>query len=346
MIKELINLSKYAGMREDLVQAGGGNTSIKISDTEMLIKASGYQLADITEEKGYALVNYKIIENFFNDRNLDTIVKADEKKILSQAFICGEKPSIETFLHSITGRVTLHTHPVLVNILTARYGGMKMLKQLFPNSIVVEYATPGIELAVEYFDALKKHNEKANIIFLKNHGLIVSGESLDEVCELTDNIISAIATKLKIDNTDYSNCTMLNDGLVKVGVEGKVVCLMKDYDIYMTYEKKGRKTWEHTFCPDALVYCGKKVMDLCDNFTEKDIEYFISLYGMPAVILYNNKFYAVATSVKKAKEIESLFAFTARVVLYNEVSEIELLSDREQNFLLNWDAEKYRQNMK
>ena len=41
-------ISKYAGMREDLIQAGGGNTSYKESDEKMYIKASGVQLADIT----------------------------------------------------------------------------------------------------------------------------------------------------------------------------------------------------------------------------------------------------------------------------------------------------------
>ena len=38
-IKNLIKLSKYAGMREDIVQAGGGNTSVKIDDKTMFIKS-------------------------------------------------------------------------------------------------------------------------------------------------------------------------------------------------------------------------------------------------------------------------------------------------------------------
>ena len=49
-------MSKYAGMREDLVQAGGGNSSYKISQTEMAIKASGYQLSDLTEVKDMPLL--------------------------------------------------------------------------------------------------------------------------------------------------------------------------------------------------------------------------------------------------------------------------------------------------
>lgn len=55
-MKGFVKISKYSGMREDLVQAGGGNSSFKISDDKMVVKASGFQLADVTEEDGYALV--------------------------------------------------------------------------------------------------------------------------------------------------------------------------------------------------------------------------------------------------------------------------------------------------
>ena len=50
LIKQFVYMSKYAGMREDLIQAGGGNSSVKLDGCKMLIKASGIQLADITQE--------------------------------------------------------------------------------------------------------------------------------------------------------------------------------------------------------------------------------------------------------------------------------------------------------
>ena len=48
-IKNFVEISKYAGERFDLVQASGGNSSVKITDTKMLIKASGFLLSDINE---------------------------------------------------------------------------------------------------------------------------------------------------------------------------------------------------------------------------------------------------------------------------------------------------------
>ena len=54
----LIQISKYAGMRNDLAQAGGGNTSVKIDDQVMLVKSSGYQLADVNRDSGCMKVDY------------------------------------------------------------------------------------------------------------------------------------------------------------------------------------------------------------------------------------------------------------------------------------------------
>ena len=136
-----VKISKYAGMREDLVQAGGGNSSFKISDDKMAVKASGFQLADITINDGYALVNQKIImELFLNASDFSNITENVSKTILEESFIEGKKPSIETFLHAISGRYTLHTHPIVVNVLACRKGGMKVLRELFPKALIVPYA--------------------------------------------------------------------------------------------------------------------------------------------------------------------------------------------------------------
>ncbi|NMA66786.1 MAG: class II aldolase/adducin family protein, partial [Clostridiaceae bacterium] len=56
--KELEAISQYAGKRIDYVQGGGGNTSVKLNDEFMAVKASGYKLSQITENEGYVVVNY------------------------------------------------------------------------------------------------------------------------------------------------------------------------------------------------------------------------------------------------------------------------------------------------
>ncbi|MGN0740816.1 MAG: hypothetical protein ACI4LX_11665 [Treponema sp.] len=78
-----IYMSKYAGMREDLVQAGGGNSSVKFSPEKMLIKASGFQLADIAENTGFCTVNPQIINAYFGNNGI--ISQEAEKSLLSDS---------------------------------------------------------------------------------------------------------------------------------------------------------------------------------------------------------------------------------------------------------------------
>lgn len=343
-MKGFVQISKYAGMREDLVQAGGGNSSVKISDEKMAIKASGFQLADITEESGYALVNPRAIkENFLECKNLDSLSDADSKQILNKAFIKGARPSIETFLHSISGKYTLHTHPVVVNALTCRKGGMEILKKLFPSSLLVPYASPGIELAKAYFKAYKAQNSDSNkifdIIFLQNHGLVVSAESAEEVIEKTEIITKKIEKYLNVDFSAYHNLSMLSKFF-----PGKILWKVTDTNILNAFHKIGE--WNHAFCPDCVVFLGKKFLNLQKNFTEDVIKNHYAIFGESVMINYDGTLYIAANSVKKAMETQSVMSFSAQVMSINDGFETNLLSDEEQNFLLNWDAEKYRKSMR
>src|SRR5262245_17824708 len=57
-ISELIRLSRYAGERFDLVQAGGGNSSLKSDDHRMWIKRSGISLSDVVSQHQFCLVDW------------------------------------------------------------------------------------------------------------------------------------------------------------------------------------------------------------------------------------------------------------------------------------------------
>ena len=81
-MKSFVEMSKYAGMREDLVQAGGGNSAVKLEDGKMVIKASGYQLADVTENEGYAIVDPRVIrDSFLNCEDIDLMTEKGSKDI-------------------------------------------------------------------------------------------------------------------------------------------------------------------------------------------------------------------------------------------------------------------------
>lgn len=342
MMQDFIEMSKYAGMREDLVQAGGGNSSYKAAPDHMFIKASGYQLSDITQEEGYAEVNPQVIAKAFLE--CDRLEEIDEGmggEILSRSFIRGQRPSIETFLHAVSGKYTLHTHPVTVNILTARRNGMDTLKELFPEALCVPYATPGADLAKAYFQAYRDSGKTdCGLVFLQNHGLLVSAETAQEVADKTEEVAKTLEKSLKLDMEDYHNVTKLY-GMIREGIVWRVT----DENVLRAFEKDNR-VWDYTFCPDCVVFLGKRPLYISGEGGMEEIERFRQEYGRPVIIVYRDKLYICAPSVRKALEIQSVLSFSAQVMSANRGRECAMLSDREQNFLLDWDAEKYRRNMK
>ncbi|MDY3909026.1 MAG: class II aldolase/adducin family protein [Eubacterium sp.] len=351
MVKDLILISKYAGMREDLAQAGGGNSSVKLDEERMLIKASGVQLADVTETEGFSVVDYPMITDFMEKLVVgENTVSANE--ILEKALIEGKRPSIETFLHAITGKVTLHTHSLPVNILTASNEGMDRLRSLFPEALFVEYATPGAHLAQKYFEAyLKKSNGTKvvyPVIFLQNHGLIVSGDTAGEVIQMTDEVNEAVEKEIAVDCSAYRKAFEIFQTFEKSSLtKGKVIVKAENEKLLQCFRKFGYKVWDYQFCPDCVVFGGMKPYDFQVSSKACDIDAFACKYGEPVIVTYGEDLYIRADSVRKAREIESVLAFSGQVALTTtRLQGLNLLSEKEQKFLLNWDAEKYRNQMK
>lgn len=358
----LIQISKYAGMRNDLVQAGGGNTSVKLDDQIMAVKSSGYQLADVKEDSGWTKVNYRLIAEYF-ERNLtagtkNVLTEKEGEKLLGQAQLEGGRASIESFLHAITGKYTLHTHPLLVNILTARKGGMRELKKIFPEAVFVPYKKPGAALADACYRAWKEREQTeegsgsgiCEIIFLENHGLVVSQNTPERVIKKTEEVMKRISAHTRIPYKIYPSATRLWDMMMRVS-ELRDMIVYPSENYYLSWEYIGESLvksglWNHAFCPDCVVYGSKKILSLEDDFTRRDIVEFMEVNGFPALICHRRHIFIVAESVKKAQEIENVMSFGARVQMANLEKGMNCLSEKQQNELLNWDSEKYRRMMK
>ena len=173
--------------------------------------------------------------------------------------------------------------------------------------------------------------------------MLVSGKSGDKVIEKTEYVNDTLSKYLGFNIDCYKNVTKLFNAL---GDENDIIYLSDNKSILDAIHEFGSVVWNFTFCPDCIVYCGKSILSLCHNFSKEDIEKFVGRFGKPVAILLDKRIYIAASSMKKAKEIESVLSFSAQVAKLNREFEMDLLSDEEQNYLLNWDAEKYRQNMK
>src|SRR5579862_3819882 len=196
-LAQLIEISHAAGSRLDYVQAGGGNTSVKSPDGQtMAIKASGTALTAMSESAGWVEVNVAAVLSIFDRKDLATLETDTREALVLKHFfaavIGGQgRPSVETALHAMLGRVVIHTHPVAANALNCGPGVEALkaitLKQELP-PLWVPYTDPGWTLADTIrslaSDFSKNHGAQPTVIFMENHGLLVAAEDARACVEL------------------------------------------------------------------------------------------------------------------------------------------------------------------
>ena len=149
---EFLLLCRRFGQLEDLVQAGGGNISVKLSDTHSVIKSSGYSLSEVMRDKGYTVFSHK-------DVTFDTP--------LAECVVSGSAPSMETYFHVFLYKYVVHVHPTTM---------LPFLCSKDPKGCI-PYLKPGPELAKGIQDVWKGER----VILLQNHGVIVTANTLEDV---------------------------------------------------------------------------------------------------------------------------------------------------------------------
>jgi rhamnose utilization protein RhaD (predicted bifunctional aldolase and dehydrogenase) len=353
-LKILINISKYAGERFDLVQAGGGNSSVKFSSGEMIIKASGFLLSEVNTKCGYSKVSTDKIANIVKNREIINSKDKREREaitsnLVKEATIDKEnRPSIETLLHSLLLKCTLHTHPIVVNMILIREDWKSILNDIFKTEkfIMVEYETPGIELALALNNKLQEFKTIPNIIFLQNHGLIITSNSKHETKQLTEYVLKKIENYLEIDMKQYKLTNKLTKLLNSVSKNTNVSYLSEDHFLYEQLHDNKDLFFSKPFCPDSLVYCGICTIEINDLKDTQPLEKYLNQsHKLPKVIIFKNNLFFIAENIKKTKEIEEIFKFNIMILKQNKNSKNNFLKDEEISYLSNWEAEKYRQNI-
>ena len=168
-IFKLKELSAKLGNDLSLIQASGGNTSIKL-DGKLFVKAYGKKLKNALNEDIFVSLDLIKIRN--------ELAINKSKKELNFKNICGSslRASIETSLHAIMPyKVVLHTHSVdtiAISLLSNSYNYLdKLMKDI--NWKFIPYFKPGITLAKAIAKEFQDNPNPANVLILANHGLVV-----------------------------------------------------------------------------------------------------------------------------------------------------------------------------
>jgi HAD superfamily hydrolase (TIGR01549 family) len=323
---KLKQISKYCGERFDLVQAGGGNTSVKINNL-MFIKASGYNLTNIDENSGYVAMN--------NETLLNDIINSNTIKEVTEYNLIGNKRgSIETFMHAILKKYTIHLHPIQVNRILVTKEAKKIIKAIYPSSLIIDYFTPGIKVCNE----IKEKYNNENVIFLINHGIIITHENYDEIYKILEELLYKFE---KYQNINYNYKKYKNTNKVSSLVNNlfntrNVSYLCEDATIKHYLNNKIELFKESITFPDFLIYCGLEIL-----FGLNYIEEYKNKYNEPPkIIIDDDNIYINSISMTKCKEIEEVFK--SNLLILDTDLEKNVLSFEEICFLNNWDAEKYR----
>lgn len=351
VVNEFVELSRYVGGRFDLVQAGGGNTSVKLDDRKMLIKASGIHLSEIEEGKGYVEVDYVRLAKIADFR--DTWIGLDkgirDSIVLQHVEKCTfasqkvERASIEVFMHAVLGRFVLHAHPISVNAISCGEDWEEIFTDLFPKSLCIPYFSPGIELGIELSDRLQVFRSnfgvQPELIFLQNHGLLVTGESQEAVQSLTEAVVLTCEDFCNIDLGRYRN----SSALASYFGEGFVAYLSEDQELLDLHRSLNWVESQRPLYPDSFVFCGLRPMILENIDSQASLrEYEKNFQTRPKIVIFRGQLYFIARSVRKAREIEEIYKAHALVLTSLPRGPIHLSED-ELAYLGNWEAEKYRE---
>ncbi len=339
-VKDLIDISQYAGLRVDYTQGGGGNTSVKDEKNGiMLIKASGYRLKDITETNAYVAVNKKIIADYYDSVNVNEKkdYEKESAKVVSSAVVAVSgmsvlRPSVEVGFHAILKKYVIHTHSVYANILTCSLEGETLAEKILADKdfgfIFLPYINPGFELTLAMKKAIERYvaekNRYPEVIFMKNHGIVVTSDDISRVKSIHEDVNNSIRSYFG-----------LKDGLKKVILKATENGFKSETPIVCDYVKENGLNKEfldkYPLYPDQLVYL--------NNVLEFTPEVFrVKGDG----VHYNNTDERQATVLEETLTAY-LFVITA---VKNAKLKLSKMNEKEVYFINHWEAEKYRRSVK
>lgn len=190
-----LDLSREIGCDVLKTQGAGGNTSFK-RDGVMWVKASGTWLAHAGERD--IMVPVTVAPLVAALRAGDPSAEKATDFVVSALNASGLRPSIETSFHAVLPQaVVAHYHcvnAIALSVLADREaviaGHMAGLPDL--TWATVPYRRPGTPLAYE-IDRVA--DTRPDVLILYNHGIIVTGETVEEVRERIARVTAALSVE-------------------------------------------------------------------------------------------------------------------------------------------------------
>ena len=198
--------SRLLGREPSLVLHGGGNTSVKIRESDffgdpvdvLYVKGSGWDLASI-EPAGFSPVRLDVLRRLAECPDLSDVdmVRQQRAALLDPS---APNPSVEAILHAVLPhRFVDHTHADAVVTLTNTPNGEARVRELYGDRVlVVPYVMPGFVLARRVYEMIQDVKwDRIEGMVLLNHGVFTFGETAEDSYSAMIRMVDEAETALE-----------------------------------------------------------------------------------------------------------------------------------------------------
>ena len=199
--------SRLLGRDKSLVLHGGGNTSVKITEQNILgeleellyVKGSGWDLESI-DRPGFAPVRLEHLLKLARLESLSDPEMVNELKT-HMTLASAPTPSVEAILHAILPyKYVDHTHADAVVTITNTENGEQRIREIYGDKVVIiPYVMPGFDLARECATIFAEQGSDQTIgMVLMNHGIFSFGEDAHQSYERMIDLVSQAEQYLEL----------------------------------------------------------------------------------------------------------------------------------------------------
>lgn len=349
LLATIVELSHQFGT-SDYVRGGGGNTSVK--DTETLwVKPSGTTLGGLKAADFVALDRGQLAKLYAvptpdEAQARETLVK----EMMAAAVKPGSsgRPSVEAPLHdSLDARFVVHTHPAMVNGLTCAKNGKAAAAKLFPAALWIDYTDPGYTLCMRVRQEVKEYQaqygRQPEIILLENHGIFISSNCHVGLGKLYQEVFKILKGQYETAGvpTDFDKPKPLSQDKLNQAKDIFKTAFSPEHSAFVVGVEKFQAA-VGPISPDHIVY--SKSYPFVGMPTKDSVETFVQQRGYePAVVIDDDAVYGLGSSPRSAELALELAIDGAMVVHYARAfGGVQFMTDQARVFIEKWEVESYR----
>ncbi|CCD99490.1 class II aldolase/adducin family protein [Bradyrhizobium sp. STM 3809] len=328
---QLRAMSARVGRNMLLVQGAGGNSSIKQDDV-LWVKASGTWLADAEEKDIFVPVLLTAARA--------ALARDDER--IPLAAPGSLRASIETSLHALLPhRVVLHVHAVNTIAWAARRDARDDFAARLDGLTWchLDYFHPGLPLARAVGAIVAR--ERVDVLILANHGLVVGAETCEKAEALVHDVEKRLALPVRAAPAAGQAALKRLCAGTPYRLPGDPGCHDTATDPFSRAVATGGSLY-----PDHVVFLGPGLptIDGADGLATLLARAEASGLPAPVAALVPGSGAIIRDDASPGAEpmLSCLALVTSRLPLSAEIS---YLSSQHEQMLLNWDAERYRQQL-